>query len=85
MDSRQKTVDSKGVSCVLTKTRTNYEQAKFIRRGLNQLKHFTQMFVAELNAKYEYIENIPDPKADKPAKAEETFNAGSSKKIYLQL
>ena len=35
--------------------------------------------VAESKPKYKHTEDVPDPKADKPAKAEECFDAGSSK------
>ena len=40
------------------------------------------MTVAESKAKHKHTESFPDLKADKPAKAEETFDEDSSK-LYI--
>ena len=40
------------------------------------------MTVVESKAKHKHTESFPDLKADKPAKAEETFDEDSSK-IYI--
>ena len=58
-------------------TRTNYKQAKISRRSLNHFRNSTEMTVAESKAKYKHPESFPDLKADKPAKAEETFDEDS--------
>ena len=59
--------------------RTNYEQAKFSRQSSNQFRNSTEGNIAESKAKYEHTEHFPALNADKPAKAEETFDADSSK------
>ena len=69
----------KGLNCVRKKTRPNYEQAKFSRRSLNQFRNLTERTVAESKPKYKHTENFHDLKADKPANAEETFDADISK------
>ena len=66
-------------------TRTNYEQAKFSRQSSNQFRNLTERIVADSKAKYEHTENFPDLKADKPAKAEETFDADFSKMNIVKL
>ena len=75
-------VQSKGRKLRPQNTRTNYEQAKFSRQSSNQFRNLTERTVAESKAKYKHTENFPDLKADKPAKAEETFDEDSSK-IYI--
>ena len=56
-------------------TQTNYKQAEFSRRSSNQFRNSTKRNVA----KYEQTENFTVLKDDKPAKAEETLDADSSK------
>ena len=63
----------------------NYEQAKFSQESSNQFRNWTERTVAKSKAKYEYTEIFPDLKADKPAKAEETFDAVSFKKYVFKL
>ena len=70
---------TKGQKLLPQNTRTNYEQAKFSRQSSNQFRNSTARTVAESKAKYKQTEHFPDRKADKPAKAEETFDADSSK------
>ena len=70
---------SKGRKLRPQNTRTNYEQAKISRQSLNQFRNSTERTVAESKAKYKHTESFPDLKADKPAKAEETCDAASSK------
>ena len=58
-------------------TRTNYKQATFSRQSSNQFRNLTERTVDESKAKYKHTENLPDSKADKPAKNEESFDEES--------
>ena len=70
-------LQAKGLNCDLKTTRTNYEQTKFSRRSSNQFRNSTLRTVAESKPKYKHTESFSNPKADKPAKAEESLDAGS--------
>ena len=58
-------------------TRTNYEQAKFSWQSSNQFRNATERTVAKSKAKYKHTESFTDLNADKPAKAEESFDEDS--------
>ena len=56
------------------------ERSKQTRSGMNLGHNYeirTERTVAKSNPKSEHTEHFPDLKADKPTKAEETFNADS--------